>query len=93
VYGVLSVVALSFRFCAFDGSRGVWASRKGLLMAPQSRNLTVLPPPIALPSLRQAPEVVPASLDFLDLVEVFCSLRVLEAWAELRTLLCEDARV
>jgi hypothetical protein len=62
-------------------------------MAPQTRNLTVLPPPIALPSLRQAPEVVPASLDFLDLVEVFCSLRVLEAWAELRTLLCEDARL
>ena len=63
-------------------------------MAPQARNrLTVLPKPIAVPSLRQAPEVVPASLDFLDLVEVFCSLRVLEAWAELKTLLCEDARL
>jgi len=63
-------------------------------MAPQARNrLTVLPPPTAVPALRQAPEVVPAVLDFLDLVEVFCSLRVLEAWAELRTLLCEDARL
>ena len=36
----------------------------------------------------------PADLGFLDLVEMFCTLRILEAWkVELRLLLCDDARV
>ena len=63
-------------------------------MAPPSRNrLTVLPPPGLSRRSARAPAVVPAGLDFLDLVEVFCSLRILEAWAEMRSLLCEDARL
>jgi hypothetical protein len=64
-------------------------------MAPSSRSrLTVLPTPGAVTSLRdRRAQEVSAGLDFLDLVEVFCSLRILEAWAEMRSLLCEDARL
>jgi hypothetical protein len=36
---------------------------------------------------------VPVDLVFLDLVELACTLRVVGAWAELRPLLCEDAKL
>lgn len=36
---------------------------------------------------------MPAEVGFPDLVALFCNLRILEAWGELRSLLCEDARL
>jgi hypothetical protein len=57
--------------------------------------VAVVPPPGSVPPvrLRLAPSLAPAEVGFLDLVELFCSLRILEAWAELRSLLREDARL
>ena len=65
-------------------------------MGPLGRQrLTVVPPLAAVSPVRQLrpPSLVPAGLGFLDLVEMFCTLRILEAWAELRSLLSDDARV
>jgi hypothetical protein len=63
-------------------------------MGPIQRDrLTVVPLPGTVPSLgtRTAPPQPGADLRFLDLVERACTLRVLGAWAELRSLVCEDA--
>ena len=67
-------------------------------MAPSSRGrLMVVPSPAGDAPVRSASRgelgLVPADFAFLEVVEVFCSLRVLEAWAELRSLLCDDARL
>ena len=57
--------------------------------------LTVVPAPASLPPVRaaRALALAPTELGFLDLVELFCSLRILEAWTELRSLLHDDARL
>ena len=65
-------------------------------MGPLERNrLAIVPPPSIVPSVRRerSLDVVPAGLGLLDLVESLCRLRVLEAWAELRLMLCDDARL
>jgi hypothetical protein len=64
-------------------------------MEPRGRHLTVVPPPGIVPPVRgrQVFGHVPPDLVFLDLVDLVCTLRVVEAWAELRPLLCEDARL
>jgi hypothetical protein len=62
---------------------------------PVTRRLTVVPPPGIVPPVRewQLREHMPPDLVFLDLVDLVCTLRVVGAWAELRSLLCEDARL
>jgi hypothetical protein len=65
-------------------------------MEPRARHgLTVVPPPGIVPPLRerQTARRVAPDLVFLDLVELVCTLRVVGAWAELRLLLCDDARL
>jgi len=64
-------------------------------MEPRGRHLTVVPPPGIVPPVcgRQSSGHVPPDLVFLDLVDLVCTLRVVGAWAELRPLLCEDARL
>jgi hypothetical protein len=60
------------------------------------RHLTVVPPPGIVPPLldEQPPSGhVLVDLVFLDLVDLVCTLRVVGAWAELRQLFCEDARL
>jgi hypothetical protein len=64
-------------------------------MEPRGRHLTVVPPPgIVQPGRERQPRRrVPPDLAFLDLVDLACTLRVVGAWAELRPLLREDARL
>lgn len=67
-------------------------------MAPSPRDrLTVVPSPAGVAPVRSASRgelgLVPADFAFCEVIEVFCSLRVLEAWAEMRSLLCDDARL
>jgi hypothetical protein len=65
-------------------------------MEPHPRHhLTVVPPPGIVPPVRerQPSGHVLVDLVFLDLVDLVCTLQVVGAWAELRQLLCEDARL
>jgi hypothetical protein len=65
-------------------------------MEPRGRQrLTVVPPPGIVPPVRErrAPRLGSPDLAFLDLVDLVCTLHVVGAWAELRALLCEDARL
>ena len=57
--------------------------------------LTVVPPPGTVPPVRDrhAPSRSTPELQFLDVVQLVCTLRVLGAWTELRSLFCDDARL
>jgi hypothetical protein len=63
-------------------------------MGPRDR-LTIVPrsPSIAPIRAQRGLGVAPAGLGFVELVESCCTLRILEAWAELRSLLHDDARL
>jgi hypothetical protein len=64
-------------------------------MGPSDHRLTIVPP-LSRHSLALLPRELaasPASTGFLELVESFCRLRVIEAWAELRLCLRDDARL
>ena len=95
MYAVFSVVALSFRFCALPWvAAGLGLQEGSCRWGRHISRLTVVPPS-QQSSVSRTPVfgAVSPGLGFLDLVEVFCTLRILEAWAELRTLLCDDARL
>jgi len=65
-------------------------------MGPLGRQrLTVVPPLGSVAPVRDSRALgqVAGDLGFLDLVELFCTLRILEAWVELRSVLSDDARV
>jgi len=55
----------------------------------------IVPPPPSIAPFRpqRGPGLAPVGLGFVDLVESCCTLRILEAWAELRSLLHDDARL